>query len=76
MDSQAISHYRILSRLGGGGMGEVYLAEDIRLGRKVALKILIDDFTKSDEGVLRFQQEARAASVLSHQNIITVFDIG
>jgi serine/threonine protein kinase/tetratricopeptide (TPR) repeat protein len=57
-------------------MGEVYLAEDTRLGRKVALKILSEDFTQNEEGLRRFQQEARAASALSHQNILTIFDIG
>src|SRR5262245_47369340 len=73
---QSLSHYRILSKLGAGGMGEVYLAEDTRLGRKVALKILSGEFTKHDEAIQRFQQEARAASALSHQNILTIFDIG
>jgi serine/threonine protein kinase len=57
-------------------MGEVYLAEDTRLGRKVALKTLSEDFTQNEEGLRRFQQEARAASALSHQNILTIFDIG
>lgn len=71
-----ISHYRILSRIGAGGMGEVYLAEDIRLGRKVALKILNADLTRHEDRVRRFEQEARAASGLSHPNILTIFDIG
>ena len=71
-----LSHYRIVSKIGAGGMGEVYLAEDIRLGRKVALKILNADLTKHEDRVRRFEQEARAASALSHPNILTIFDIG
>jgi serine/threonine-protein kinase len=71
-----LSHYRIVSRIGAGGMGEVYLAEDVRLGRKVALKILNDDLTKHEDRVRRFEQEARAASALTHPNILTIFDIG
>jgi predicted ATPase len=72
----AISYYRILSRLGAGGMGEVYLAEDTRLDRRVAIKLLPAEFTKDAERVRRFMQEARAASALNHPNIITVYDIG
>src|ERR1041384_8611949 len=70
------SHYRILSRLGAGGMGEVWLAEDTRLERKVALKILPAEFTQDAERMRRFMQEAKAASALNHPNIITVYDIG
>ncbi len=71
-----IDHYRILSSLGAGGMGEVYLAEDIRLGRKVALKLLPASFVKNADRLRRFEQEARTASALNHPNIITIHDIG
>jgi serine/threonine protein kinase len=71
-----IGHYKVISPLGAGGMGEVYLAEDGRLGRKVALKLLSADFTRDVDRVRRFQQEARAASALNHPNIITIFEIG
>jgi serine/threonine protein kinase len=69
-------HYRVMSVLGRGGMGEVYLAEDPRLGRKVALKILPPQFTTNPDSLRRFEQEARAASSLNHPNIITIYDIG
>ena len=72
----AISHYRIISLLGRGGMGEVYLAEDVRFERKVAIKLLRGEWTNDAERVRRFEQEARAASALNHPNIITVHDIG
>ena len=71
-----LSHYRIISKIGEGGMGEVYLAGDVRLARKVALKILSADLTRHEDRVRRFEQEARAASALSHPNILTIFDIG
>ncbi len=70
-----LNHYEILSLLGKGGMGEVYLAEDTRLQRKVALKLLPTEFTTDAERVRRFEQEARAASALNHPNIVTLFDI-
>ena len=71
-----VGPYKILDLLGTGGMGEVYLARDTRLGRKIALKFLSVEFTKNEERVRRFQQEARAASALNHPNLITIFDIG
>src|SRR2546422_11377296 len=68
--------YEILSLLGKGGMGEVYLAQDIRLRRKVALKLLPAEFTQEAERVRRFEQEAITASSLNHPNIITVYETG
>jgi eukaryotic-like serine/threonine-protein kinase len=75
-DGQTISHYRILRKLGQGGMAEVFLAEDTRLKRKVALKFLSAEFTSDESRLSRFRQEARAASSLNHPSILTVFDIG
>jgi serine/threonine protein kinase len=73
---QMIGHYQIISQLGRGGMGEVFLAQDTTLGRKVALKLLPADFTSDMDRVRRFQQEARAASALNHPNIVTIHEVG
>ncbi len=73
---QSIGQYRLVSLLGAGGMGEVFLAEDTRLGRKVALKLLPARFTQNTERLRRFQQEARSASALNHPHILTIYDFG
>src|SRR5438132_204239 len=74
--SRNLSHYRIVSKLGAGGMGEVWRARDTRLNREVAIKVLPASFANDADRLRRFEQEAQATSALNHPNILTVYDIG
>src|ERR1700684_4536621 len=76
MIGKILGHYRVLEKIGSGGMGEVYRASDERLGRDVAIKILKPSLANDQDRLRRFEQEARAAAALSHPNIVAIYDIG
>ena len=76
MASETISHYRIIRKLGAGGMGEVWRARDTRLNREVAIKVVPASFANDADRLLRFEQEARATSALNHPNIVTIHELG
>ena len=76
VQGESISHYKVISTIGAGGMGEVYLADDIRLGRKVAIKLLRALFLGETDRLYRFEREARAASALNHPNFCTIHEVG
>src|SRR6266571_5226062 len=76
MTGQLLGHYRVLEKIGSGGMGEVYLARDDRLGRSVAIKVLKSSLACDRDRLRRFEQEARAAAALNHPNIVAVYDFG
>ena len=74
MEEQAFSHYRVLKKLGEGGMGTVYLAEQVSVGRKVAIKFLLGNYATDDAFISRFRREARLAASLNHRNIVILYD--